>query len=195
MRIQDRQVIDSPKSVRWLLTSPVAAWVWLIPRLWIGWKWVQAGQQKIVDPEWVGTGVALQGYWQRAVAIPETGRPPISFDWYRSFIQTLLDVGAHTWFASLVAWGELAVGVALALGAFTGFAAFAGAFLNWNFMMAGSASTNPILFVVAIGLILAWRVAGYVGLDFFLLPWIGTPWSRQPAEEAPGPQRTVVKSY
>ena len=34
-----------------------------------------------------------------------------------------------------------------------------------------------MLFVVAVGLILAWKVAGYIGADFFLLRWIGTPWA------------------
>ncbi|MBT4003565.1 MAG: hypothetical protein HOF10_09660 [Chloroflexi bacterium] len=51
--------------------------------------------------------------------------------------------------------------------------------MNWNFMMAGSASTNPMLFVVALGLILAWKVAGYIGADRFLLRWIGTPWKEK----------------
>jgi len=49
--------------------------------------------------------------------------------------------------------------------------------MNWNFMMAGTASTNPVLLVVALGLIMAWKVSGYIGADFFLLPKIGTPWS------------------
>jgi hypothetical protein len=31
-----------------------------------------------------------------------------------------------------------------------------------------------------VGIILAWRIAGYIGADYFLLPWIGTPWSHQP---------------
>ena len=41
-------------------------------------------------------------------------------------------------------------------------------------------------FVIAIGLILAWRVAGYYGLDYFLLRWIGSLWKRPdlPAAEA-----------
>ena len=71
------------------------------------------------------------------------------------------------------------VGIALILGAFTGIAAFFGALMNWNFMLAGSASTNPVLFLVALGLIMAWKVAGYIGADYFLLPWIGTPWTRR----------------
>jgi thiosulfate dehydrogenase (quinone) large subunit len=48
--------------------------------------------------------------------------------------------------------------------------------MNWNFMMAGTASTNPLLFAIAIALILAWKVAGYYGLDQYVLPALGTPW-------------------
>jgi thiosulfate dehydrogenase [quinone] large subunit len=48
--------------------------------------------------------------------------------------------------------------------------------LNWNFIMAGAASTNGLLFSLAILLILAWKVAGWYGLDRYLLPLVGTPW-------------------
>jgi thiosulfate dehydrogenase [quinone] large subunit len=68
------------------------------------------------------------------------------------------------------------IGIALILGAFTGIAALFSGLMNWNFMMAGSASTNPLLFVIAVGLILAWKVSGYIGADYFLLRFIGTPW-------------------
>ena len=58
-----------------------------------------------------------------------------------------------------------------------GIAAFFGAFMNFNFMLAGSASTNPVLFLGGIILILAWKNAGYWGLDRWLLQRLGTPWS------------------
>ena len=57
----------------------------------------------------------------------------------------MLDNGWYSWFASLVAFGEFMIGVALILGAFVGIAAFFGALLNWNFIMARAASTNPVL--------------------------------------------------
>jgi thiosulfate dehydrogenase [quinone] large subunit len=44
--------------------------------------------------------------------------------------------------------------------------------------MAGSASINPVLFTLSILLILAWKTAGWIGLDRFLLPALGTPWRR-----------------
>jgi len=104
-----------------------------------------------------------------------------------------LDGGHHVWFAKLVVAGELLVGIALILGAFTGIAAFFGGFMNWNFMMAGTASTNPLLFTLSILLILAWKTAGWWGLDRWLLPALGTPWrpgrvfdGRSPASAAEG---------
>jgi thiosulfate dehydrogenase [quinone] large subunit len=182
-----REIVQEPPLAQTLLNDPRAGWLWLLPRLWLGWQWIEAAGHKISDPGWVQTGEALKSFWAHSVMIPATGRPPITFDWYRSFIQMLLDAQAWTWFARLVAYGELLIGIALVLGAFTGIAAFFGGFMNWNFMMAGSASTNPALFIVAVGLILAWKVSGRIGADYFLLPWIGTPWRYVPANPTAKP--------
>ena len=43
-------------------------------------------------------------------------------------------------------------------------------------MMAGTASINPLMFAITIFLILAWKNAGWLGLDRWLLPAMGTPW-------------------
>lgn len=72
-----------------------------------------------------------------------------------AFNITVLD----TWFAKLIVAGELLLGIALILGAFVGIAAFFASFMNWNFMMAGTANTNPVLFTLSILLILAWKTA------------------------------------
>ena len=176
------QILQDPPIVQKLLTDTRAGWIWVLLRVWLGYQWLDAALHKVNNPAWVAGGEALKGFWTNAVKIPETGRPPISFDWYRAFLQTLLDAQAYTWFAKLVAYGELLVGIALILGAFTGIAAFFGGLMNWNFMMAGSASSNPLLFLAAVGLILAWKVAGYVGADYFLLRSLGTPWQAVPAE-------------
>lgn len=173
------EIVQDPPLVQKLFSDPRAGWLWALPRIWLGYQWFDAAMHKINNPAWVQTGEALKGFWTNAVKIPEQGRPPISFDWYRGFIQMLLDAQAYTWFAKLVAYGELLIGIALIIGAFTGIAAFFGGLMNWNFMMAGSASTNPLLFLVAVLLILAWKVSGYIGADFFLLRWLGTPWHGQ----------------
>lgn len=176
--MQRGRLIQDPPIAKFLFSDLRMAWVWLAVRVWLGYEWLQSGLGKIGNPAWTQTGEALKGYWTNAVAIPETGRPPITFDWYRSFLQFMLDTDSYTWFAKVISFGEVLVGIALILGAFTGIAAFFGGFMNFNFMLAGSASSNPLLFVAALGLILGWKIAGYLGLDYFLLPWIGTPWGR-----------------
>jgi thiosulfate dehydrogenase [quinone] large subunit len=181
-------MIEDPPIAKFLFSDVRMSWIWLIVRVFLGWQWVDAGLHKVSDPAWMQTGEAILGFWKRAAAIPETGRPPISFDWYRGFIQGLIDGNAHTWFGPLVAVGEVLIGVALIIGAFVGIAAFFGAFMNWNFIMAGTASTNGLLLMLAVLLILAWKIAGYIGADYFLLRWLGVPWrARQSAGAAPPP--------
>jgi len=185
-------IVQDPPFAQKLFNSTYAAWLWLPLRIWVGYQWVEASLHKINNPGWVVTGEALKGFWMHAIEIPAEGRPAIAFDWYRSFLTMLLNAQAYTWFAKLIAYGELLVGIGLIIGAFTGIAAFFGALMNFNFMLAGSASTNPVLFILAVGLMMAWKVAGYVGADYVLLPFLGTPWKHaesvgavKPAETAP----------
>lgn len=180
--------VQDPPLAHTLFSTTRFAWLFAILRIYLGYSWITSGWGKINNPKWVQTGEALQGFWTNAVRIPEEGKPPIAFDWYRGFIQFMLDNGWYTWFAKLVAYGEVLIGIALILGAFVGIAAFAGGFMNWNFIMAGTASTNALLFAIAIFLMLGWKVAGWYGLDRYLLPLIGTPWS--PGLRKPAPQTT-----
>jgi thiosulfate dehydrogenase [quinone] large subunit len=109
-------------------------------------------------------------------AMEKTAGPhPDVVGWYAGFLHNTVLPNA-AFFSHLVAWGELFVGVGLVLGAFTGVAAFFGAFMNMNYLFAGTVSTNPFMFLIQLLLILAWRVAGWYGLDRFLLPILGTPW-------------------
>jgi thiosulfate dehydrogenase [quinone] large subunit len=184
--------VEGPAFTRFLFGNPRAGLFWLPIRLFVGFAWLEAGWHKFNDPAWVGedAGTAILGYWQNAVAIPEEGRPSITYEWYRSFLQFLIDNGAESWMTYVITFGEMAVGIGLILGLLTGFAAFFGAMMNMSFLLAGSASTNPIMFTLAVGLMLAWKVAGYYGLDRYLLPLLGTPWRRHrvaPSAE-PGPE-------
>ncbi len=167
------QVTDSPIA-QFVFSDTRMAWVWLIIRLYMAYTWLTSGFGKITNPAWVSTGEALKGFWVSAVKTDP--KPVITFDWYRTFLQFMLDTQSYTWFAKIVATGELLIGVALLLGAFTGIAAFFGGFMNWNFMMAGTTSVNPMFFVFSMLLVLAWKTAGYWGLDRVLLPLLGTPW-------------------
>jgi thiosulfate dehydrogenase [quinone] large subunit len=182
--------IPDPPFARILFSTTRFAWLWLIIRLYLGYRWISSGYGKVTNPAWMQGGEALRGFWEGAVAIPETGRPAIVFGWYRTFLQALLDTQSYEWFGPLVAVGEVVIGILLLLGAFTGIAAVLGGFMNFNFMLAGSASVNPVFFLLQVLLILAWKVAGWYGLDRWLLPRLGTPWHRgamreRPADAAP----------
>jgi thiosulfate dehydrogenase [quinone] large subunit len=175
---RDNVTVQDPPVTQSLFGNTRWAWLWLLARVYVGFSWLTHGFEKLPNPAWMQTGEALRGFWERAAALPEPpARPLIAFDWYRQFIQWLIDIQAYTWFAKVIAVSEVLIGVALILGAFTGLMAFLGGFMNWNFMMAGSASTNPVLFTLSILLILAWKTAGWFGLDSWLLPALGTPWA------------------
>jgi len=175
---QTRGQVEDPIGWRLLLGNVFFALLWLPVRFFVGRDWLSAGWHKVTDPEWTQSGAALQVYWERAAAIPEQGRPAITYDWFRQFLQYMLDNGWYSWFAKLIAWGEVLVGLGLLVGALVGVAAFFGTVMNFSFMLAGSASSNPVLFGLAIFLVLAWKVAGFWGLDRWLLPALGTPWQR-----------------
>lgn len=152
------------------------AWLWLILRLYVGWEWLQAGWGKLNNPAWTGSkaGTALTGFINGALAKTAGDHPDVQA-WYAWFLQHVVLPRASLW-SFLVSWGETLVGVALILGIFTGIAAFFGSFMNVNYLLAGTVSTNPILFVLATWLVLAWKTAGWWGLDRVALPALGTPW-------------------
>ncbi|MCA9876280.1 MAG: hypothetical protein KC442_00800 [Thermomicrobiales bacterium] len=177
--------VEDPMIWRLLLGNVFLALLWLPIRFFVGREWLSAGLHKVGDPGWVDGGASLQGFWERAVAIPEGGRAPITYDWFRQFLQYMLDNQWYTWFAKLVAWGEVLIGLGLIVGALVGIAAFFGTLMNFSFMLAGTTSTNPVLFGLAVFLVLAWKVAGYWGLDRYLLPLLGTPWQETGTATAP----------
>lgn len=171
-------VVQEPSIVNTLLNHPLAAWLWLPVRVWLGWQWLTAGYEKMINPAWLQTGVALKGFLTGAVnAVSASGKPIIHYTWYTGFLKLLIASGSYTWMAKLVAVGETLVGVALILGIFTGFAAFFGGFMNFNYLMAGTVSVNPMFLVLSVTLLLAWKVSGYIGLDYFLVPHVGALWS------------------
>jgi thiosulfate dehydrogenase [quinone] large subunit len=185
--------VDDPIWWKLLLGNVFFSLIWLPLRFFIGREWLVAGEEKVRGGTWK-TGEGLAGYWTNAVAVPEQGRPAITYGWYREFLQYMLDHKWYTWFADIIMWGEVLVGIGILVGALVGIAAFFGTAMNFSFQLAGSASSNPVLFGLSVFLILAWKVAGFWGLDRYLLPALGTPWHRGPllgGTEAPPTQPVV----
>jgi thiosulfate dehydrogenase [quinone] large subunit len=173
--VQNRVVIPDPPIAQFLFSDTRIAWVWLLIRLYAGYEWLMAGIEKLENPAWTGSkaGSAIVGFAAGALK-KTTGDHPDVAGWYAGFLQTFVIPNAAAW-SWLITLGEIAVGLGLILGLFTGIAAFFGGFMNANYLLAGTVSTNPLLFIFATWLVLAWRVAGYWGLDYFVLPLVGVP--------------------
>jgi thiosulfate dehydrogenase [quinone] large subunit len=184
--------VPEPPIARFLFADTRLAWFWLIVRVYVGWQWLQAGLEKFEDPAWVGAkaGTGLSGFINGALGKTAGAHPDVT-GWYAGFLQAFVLPNVTLW-SYAVTFGEILVGLGLIFGCLTGVAAFFGSFMNANFLFAGTVSINPLLFVLATWLVLAWRVAGFLGLDFFVLPILGTPWApgklvRHPARATPVP--------
>ena len=183
--------VPEPPIARFLFADTRMAWFWLLVRLYVAYEWFTAGWEKLTGTSinitsfgkstgsaWVFTshdGAAIKGFALGAVA-KASGQHPAVQDWYANFLNTFVIPHPAIW-SYLVTFGELAVGLGLFVGCLTGIAAFFGLVMNFNYLLAGTVSTNPILGFLALFLILAWRIAGYYGLDRYLLPLLGTPWT------------------
>jgi thiosulfate dehydrogenase (quinone) large subunit len=163
----------------WLYRSHVASVLWLGVRLWLGYEWFNAGYQKIWGSEkaafWFGHGAAVKGFATAGVVGSASGKGGASYGWWAGFLHNFVVPNA-SWIGRLISVGELVIGVALILGLLTGVAAFAGLSLNIIYMFSGSAGVNPMYAIAAVFLVLAWRNAGWFGLDRFVLR--STTWTR-----------------
>ncbi|NLG08429.1 MAG: DoxX family protein [Deinococcales bacterium] len=164
-----------PQISKFLFASKWMAPVWTVVRVYLGWLWLSAGWGKVTNPAWVGSnaGTAIRGYLQGALGRAQGDAPTVTA-WYGWMIEHIF-LPIAPLMSYLVAFGELLVGVALILGFLTGAAAFFGGLMNVAFMFAGTLSSNPLMFILATWLVLAWRVAGYYGLDRWVLPLLGAP--------------------
>ncbi|EIJ82076.1 hypothetical protein PB1_04030 [Bacillus methanolicus PB1] len=149
--------------MKWWKT-PKAAVAWTFLRIWLGIQWIEAGWHKVAGD------FDASGFMAGAIA-KAGGEHPAVQGWYAAFLENIALPNAGL-FSSLVEWGEILVCIGLILGAATTPALIAGAFMNLNFLMAGTTSTNPILYTVAIILLFTGSGAYYWGVDRFAIPYI-----------------------
>jgi len=156
----------------WLYRSHAASLLWLVVRLWLGYEWLNAGYQKIWGSErsafWFGNGLGVKGFATAGVAGSASGKGGASYGWWAGFLHNFVIPNA-SWIGKFVSVAELLIGAALILGLLTGAAALAGLSLNVIYMFSGSAGVNPAFAILALLLVLAWRNAGWIGLDRFVL--------------------------
>jgi thiosulfate dehydrogenase [quinone] large subunit len=172
--------VEQSAFTHFFTASTASAPFWLIVRIYLGYEFVAAGWGKFTNPAWFGSGAgaALQGFVNGAVAktvcaptVAAAACHPDVQMWYASFLQATVLPHLVIW-SNAVVIGELAIGLGLIVGLFTGAAAFFAFFMSLNFMLAGTVSTNPILIVLALSIFAARRVAGYWGLDRYTRPFI-----------------------
>ena len=167
--------VDEPVFARKLFSDTRLAPLWLAIRLYAGYEWISAGYGKLTNPAWTGAngGTALAGFAAGALKKAAGDHPDVT-NWYAWFLQNVVLPHTGLW-GWMIALGETAVGIGLVLGLFTGIAAFFGGLMNANYLLSGTVSSNPVLFIIATWLVLAWRTAGWIGLDRWLLPALGVP--------------------
>ena len=143
--------------------------LWTILRIWLGYTWLHAGLIKTQNPAWFGaeTGTAITGFLQGAIA-KATGDHPAVQQWFASFISTVAMPNA-VFFSYLVVFGEILVGIGLITGTFTVLSLLVSAFMNLNYMLAGSSGLNPNMLVVAFILLYVGSNAYFYGIDQWLL--------------------------
>lgn len=148
-----------------------SALLWLVVRLYVGYEWLTAGMGKVLNPAWFGAdaGAPILGFVKGALA-KTVGEHPDVQSWYIPFLENVVAPFPNLW-ANAIAVGEVLVGLGLIAGVMVGTAAFFGALMNMNFLLAGTVSVNPQLLILAILLIAARRVAGYYGLGRHLKPF------------------------
>ncbi|WP_062109087.1 DoxX family protein [Bacillus niameyensis] len=167
-------IVEENRFSRLLFVSTRLSWLWLILRVYLGYSWLTSGLGKIGADAWTGAnaGAAIKGFTGGAVAKAADGDVST---WYAWFLENVVMPNAVP-FSYMVAYGEVLVGIGLIIGCLTGIAAFFGALMNISFLLAGTVSSNPVMFIIAIILIMAWKVAGWYGVDRWALPFLGTPW-------------------
>lgn len=164
--------------------NPISGTFWLIVRVLLGWQWLDASLGKFGSYGPWRSGAAVQGFAKGALAGMTGAHPSViggTFGWNKAWLQYVADTG-YRWIGPVIPFVEFTIGTLLVLGLFTGIAAAAGLMMNVSFLFGGSAGVNPAFALTAGALIAAWRVAGYYGLDNWVLPLVGVPWSRAQRE-------------
>jgi len=160
--IGDPAKVQTPRTLRWLQRSKAAALIWNAMRIWLGVMWLQAGIAKVWGSENPGflhnNGAGVAGF--AAHAVP-------AYSWWGSFLHSFV-VPNSAWIAVLVAFAELAIGAALALGFLTPLACLGSLLLLFTYVMSGTASVCAFYAFFAIVILAMWRTSSWIGVDGLL---------------------------
>ena len=178
--VQAAQVAWTPATITARMLGPL--------RLFLGATFVYAGLQKLTDPQFFASNAP--GYIGRQITAFAAGSP----------IRALLlnEALPHAaLFGSLVAWGELAIGVGALLGLLFRPATLFGALLSLLFFLSASWRVHPYFYGSDIVFLFAWltlllvgpAAGGWFALDIRLAAWLA---ARVPPESYPRFERMVA---
>jgi thiosulfate dehydrogenase (quinone) large subunit len=163
------------------LRDPRLGMVWLAARLFVGWKFLEAGWDKVTGEGWLGSTEAIHGFLGGASSPKATAGEHASVSTWYAWLVNHVFLHLSGPLSYLVPFGEIAIGLGLILGIFTLGAAFFGAMLNLLFMLSGSLSAgiNPIMFGLGLMIMFAGSAAYVYGVDAVLLPRIKEWWAER----------------
>jgi thiosulfate dehydrogenase (quinone) large subunit len=151
--------------VNFLRTNKIAAALFTVLRIYLGYAWLTAGWGKIT-----GGGFDATGFLKGAVANPVAGPDGIVYGGWVSFLESFAIPNADL-FNVLIPWGEFLVGLGLILGCLTTAAAFFAVVMNFSFMLSGTVSHNPTDIIMGMLIMVAGYNAGVYGLDRYVVPF------------------------
>lgn len=142
--------------------------IWLVVRVYVGYKWLIEGWHKFGEVVWTGpqAGVAVTGFLNGALTKMVGEHPNVS-EWYGWLITNIFLPNAEV-ISYFVVYGEILVGIALILGLFTRLAAWSGVFMNFNYLFAGTVSSNPLLLLLGLMLMKSYIVAEHIGIKWVI---------------------------
>jgi thiosulfate dehydrogenase [quinone] large subunit len=153
------------KVIYFFKESKYSSPLWLLVRLFVGYKWLSAGLDKIVSPDWVGrnSGISLVKFLNSSLT-KASGPHPDVMSWYAFLIQHVF-IPIAPYMSYIVAFGEVIVGIGLIIGFKTRLSALFGSFMNFNYLFSGAVSINPLLLLLQILIIICYKSARFLGID------------------------------
>lgn len=169
---------------KFLRQNKIAAVFLTLIRLYLGWKWIDAGLHKITG------GFDASGFLKNAVAKPvlDSGTKEVLYPTYVSFVENFALPNAKI-FNVLIPYGEFLVGLGLILGCLTTAAMFFGVLMNFMFMFSGTVSANPYMVLLGVIILAAGANAGKFGADYYVLPYLRKLLKLKPAAASDQPAK------
>lgn len=148
-------------SMSWPFTSRLASPLWLLVRLYLGYVWFSMGYSKL------SAGFLTNDPIGQMLGLVGRGVLPVPVEAYRPVAGLLVDSGVTPLLSYGMPFLEMGIALALISGVLLTPAALGAIFLNLNFLLSGVAIVQLDIRVIVLQLllILAWRVAGTLGVQ------------------------------